>query len=114
MKNDISTVAVVGAGYMGGGIAQVLAAAGVDVVIADTDTDSTRRNHERLLAEARDFEAGGLVDAGFADSVARHLTWATSVEEAVRDVDLVEEAVPELPALKAEWSSSPTRARTSR
>jgi len=87
---------------MGGGIAQVLAAAGVDVVIADTDTDSTRRNHERLLAEARDFEAGGVADAGFADSVARHLTWATSVEEAVRDVDLVEEAVPELPALKAE------------
>ncbi len=35
MKNDISTVAVVGAGYMGGGIAQVLAGAGIDVVISE-------------------------------------------------------------------------------
>ncbi|MGO2996166.1 MAG: 3-hydroxyacyl-CoA dehydrogenase NAD-binding domain-containing protein, partial [Brachybacterium alimentarium] len=31
----ISTVTIVGAGYMGGGIAQVLAIAGFDVTIAD-------------------------------------------------------------------------------
>src|ERR1035437_7719742 len=95
-------VAVVGAGYMGGGIAQVLAGAGIDVVIADADADSTQRNHERLLTEARDFEDRKLVDVGFADSVAQHLTWATSLEDAVREVDLIEEAVPEVPALKSE------------
>jgi 3-hydroxybutyryl-CoA dehydrogenase len=101
VKTKISTVAVVGAGYMGGGIAQVLAASGVDVVIADADVDSTRRSHERLLAEARDFEERDLVDGGFAHRVASHLTWAASVQDAVREVDLIEEAVTEVPALKA-------------
>jgi 3-hydroxybutyryl-CoA dehydrogenase len=101
VRTSISTVAVVGAGYMGGGIAQVIAASGVDVVIADADEESTRRNHDRLLAEARDFEERELVDPGFAERVAGHLTWAASVEDAVRDVDLVEEAVSEEPVLKA-------------
>src|ERR1035437_8919845 len=87
---------------MGGGIAQVLAGAGIDVVIADADVESTQRNHERLLAEARDFEDRKLVDVGFADRVAKHLTWATSLEDAVREVDLIEEAVPEVPALKSD------------
>jgi len=102
VKTEISTVAVVGAGYMGGGIAQVLAGAGIDVVIADADVESTQRNHERLLAEARDFEERKLVDVGFADRVAKHLTWAASLEDAVREVDLIEEAVPEVPALKSD------------
>ena len=102
MKTEILAVAVVGAGYMGGGIAQVLAGACIDVVIADADVDSTQRNHERLLAEARDFEERQLVDVGFADRVANHLTWAASLEDAVREVDLIEEAVPEVPALKSD------------
>jgi len=102
VKTEISTVALVGAGYMGGGIAQVLAGAGIGVVITDADVDSTQRNHERLLAEARDFEERKLVAVGFADHVATHLSWATSLEDAVRDVDLIEEAVPEVPAIKAE------------
>ena len=33
-------IAVVGAGYMGGGIAQVFAMAGMDVVIVDADPDA--------------------------------------------------------------------------
>ena len=37
MTDKIERVAVVGAGYMGGGIAQVLAMAGFDVVIVDAD-----------------------------------------------------------------------------
>lgn len=34
---SISTVTIVGAGYMGGGIAQVLAIAGFQVAVADVD-----------------------------------------------------------------------------
>lgn len=101
MVKDVRRAAVVGAGYMGGGIAQVLAVAGLDVVIADADPDATARNHERLLAEARDFEERGLFEAGQADLVATHLRAAPSVADAVADVDFVEEAVPEVPELKA-------------
>ncbi len=101
-RPEISKVALVGAGYMGGGIASVLAASGIDVVISDADPDATRHHHERLLAEWADFERDGLVDAGTTDRVREHLTMAATVEEAVADVDLVEEAVPEQPELKAQ------------
>jgi len=100
VTHEINRVALVGAGYMGGGIASVLAASGLDVVIADADADATRRHHERLLAEWAEFERGGLVDAGTTDQVTAHLTMAETVEEAVASVDLVEEAVPEDPDLK--------------
>ena len=51
------TGAVIGSGYMGGGIAQVLALAGAEVRIADVDADTTRANLDRLVAEARAFAA---------------------------------------------------------
>ena len=100
--HEINKVAVVGAGYMGGGIASVLAAAGLEVVIADADADVTRRHHERLLAEWGEFEQGGLVDEGTTDLVAEHLTWAETIEDAVGTADFVEEAVPEDPHIKSE------------
>lgn len=100
--HEIGRVAIVGAGYMGGGIASVLAAAGLEVVIADADAEAARRNHERMLAEWGEFERDGLVDAGTTDQVTEHLARAETVEEAVHAADLVEEAVPEDPDLKAQ------------
>lgn len=50
---SISTVTIVGAGYMGGGIAQVLAIAGFDVTIADVSVDNANASLQRLRAEAR-------------------------------------------------------------
>ncbi len=102
MTQEIDKVALVGAGYMGGGIASVLAASGLDVVIADADADTTRRHHERLLSEWSAFERDGLVEAGTTDLVTEHLSVAETIEEAVADADLVEEAVPEQPELKAQ------------
>ena len=97
---EISTVAQVGAGYMGGGIAQSLAAAGFVVRLADVDADATYAAHRRLLAEAAQFEAQGLFPAGSADRIRTNLHAASSIEEAVADVDFVEEAVPEVPQIK--------------
>ncbi|WP_422631862.1 3-hydroxyacyl-CoA dehydrogenase family protein [Pseudokineococcus basanitobsidens] len=96
----IETVAVVGTGYMGGGIAQSLALAGLHVQLADADAETTARNHERLLREGAVFEGAGLFPRGAADLLAERLHPCGSLEEAVADVDLVEEAVPEVPALK--------------
>ena len=47
--------AVVGSGYMGGGIAQSLALSGADVRIADVDIEIARGNRERLVREAEQF-----------------------------------------------------------
>jgi 3-hydroxybutyryl-CoA dehydrogenase len=93
MIRSISSVAVVGAGYMGGGIAQSFALAGLPVVIADVSAEATQAAHARLLAEAREFEDVGLYDAGATETIRANLTTAASIEEAVADADFVEEAV---------------------
>src|SRR3954454_4959996 len=97
---QISQVAVVGAGYMGGGIAQVLAMAGLHVVIVDAAPDITQRHLERLRREAEEFESQGLFDPGSADLVRKNLRAADSLPEAVAEADLVEEAVLEQPEIK--------------
>jgi 3-hydroxybutyryl-CoA dehydrogenase len=98
----IETVAVVGAGYMGGGIAQSLAIAGADVRLADVDAEATRASHARLLTEGEQFEQQGLFPPGSTDLLREHLHAAGSIEQAVDGVDFVEEAVPELPDVKRE------------
>jgi 3-hydroxybutyryl-CoA dehydrogenase len=100
MIESIRTVAVIGAGYMGGGIAQSLAQSGFEVTIADASPEATAAHHARILAEAEQFEAQGLFEQGSAALVREHLHAADSIEEAVAGVDFVEEAVIEAPGVK--------------
>jgi 3-hydroxybutyryl-CoA dehydrogenase len=102
MDDQLQDIAVVGAGYMGGGIAQVFAMAGFEVVIVDADPTLTRRHLDRLRREAEDFETHGLFDAGAADLIHAHLRAADSLDEGVGGADLIEEAVLEQPAIKGE------------
>lgn len=96
----MSRVAVIGSGYMGGGIAQVAALAGHDVVVTDATPEIARANLERIAAEAADFEAQGLFPAGAAETVRARVSAADDIERAVVGADLVEEAVPERLELK--------------
>ena len=63
MSIEINKVTVVGVGYMGGGIAQSLALAGLHVQIADVDKEATDKAFDRLLKESDEFEAQGLYKA---------------------------------------------------
>ncbi len=90
---EINNVAVVGAGYMGGGIAQCFALAGMDVQLADASHEATVKSLERLIGEAEQFEQQGLFPSGAADTIRARLHAASSIEDAVRDADFVEEAV---------------------
>ncbi|MGO1561165.1 MAG: 3-hydroxyacyl-CoA dehydrogenase family protein [Actinomycetaceae bacterium] len=92
---EIRTAAVVGSGYMGGGIAQCLALAGVDVALADVSAEVATANYERLVAEAEAFEEQGLFPAGATATIRERLTPATSIEEAVAGAEYIQEAVPE-------------------
>lgn len=98
----INTVTVVGAGYMGGGIAQVLALNGFTVRIADVNVEATRESLTRLEREAKEFEEQGLFGRGSAETIMGNLTAGDSVEEAVADVDFVMEAVFEDREVKKE------------
>ena len=79
MKSKIDTAAVVGAGYMGGGIAQSLALAGVDVKLADANSELTKKSLERLLAEAERFERQGLFNPGSTAIIKERLHAADSI-----------------------------------
>lgn len=94
------TIAVVGSGYMGGGIAQVLALAGYDVKIADVSAEIAQQNRQRLLDEAAAFVADELFPADAVERIEARLTAAESIEEAVADADFIEEAVPEKVEIK--------------
>ncbi|MCS6588254.1 3-hydroxyacyl-CoA dehydrogenase family protein [Curtobacterium flaccumfaciens] len=88
-------IAVVGSGYMGGGIAQVLALAGHTVRIADVSAEIAEQNLERLLGETAQFVADGLFPEDAVERVRAHLSAAESIEAAVAVADFIEEAVPE-------------------
>ncbi|MCJ1704232.1 3-hydroxyacyl-CoA dehydrogenase family protein [Rathayibacter sp. VKM Ac-2926] len=96
------TIAVVGSGYMGGGMAQVLALSGATVVIADISEEIARSNYERLLTETAQFVADGLFPEDAVERIRRNLSPAASIEEAVATADFIEEAVPEKIEIKHE------------
>ena len=100
MSIEINDVAVVGAGYMGGGIAQSLALAGLQVQIADVDSEATSKAFERLLKEAGEFEVQGLYKSGSTAIIKRNLSCGESIEAAVANADFIEEAVFEVPDVK--------------
>ena len=99
--DTISNTAVVGSGYMGGGIAQVLALHGHQVLLGDVDGETAERARARLVEQAGQFEAQGLMRAGAADTIGKNLAAAGSIEEAVAQADYIAEAVPEDPDLKS-------------
>lgn len=98
----IEQIAVVGSGYMGGGIAQVFALAGRQVRIADVSAEHAARSRERIIAEAADYAGRGLFPEDAAERIAARVSAASSIEEAVQDADFIEEAVPEILTLKHE------------
>lgn len=99
--DTITTAAVVGSGYMGGGIAQMLALHGYKVALGDVDGETAERARVRLVEQARGFEGHGLFPAGAAEVIEGNLAAASSIEEAVAAADYIAEAVPEEPTLKA-------------
>ncbi len=99
--SEIGSVAVVGAGFMGSGIAESVAVAGLPVVLCDVDERSVERARARLERSLERAVEGGKLDAAHA-AVARERVTLTTAIDAVADADLVIEAVPEEVTLKLE------------
>lgn len=88
-------VAVIGAGIMGSGIAQVAATAGHDVAVRDVSHEMLHRADAAIRTSlARLVKAGKQTEDDVANTLGR-LDYVTEVAEAVRDADVVIEAVPE-------------------
>ncbi|MGA5192277.1 3-hydroxyacyl-CoA dehydrogenase family protein [Streptomyces exfoliatus] len=85
-------LAVIGAGLMGSGIAQVSAQAGWDVVLRDVTDAALTRGTDGIKASYERFVAKGRLDAADAEAALGRIT-ATTELEAVADADIVVEAV---------------------
>ena len=97
----INTVAVLGAGTMGHGIAQVCAAAGCDVRLYDIDDDAVQAGAARVRANFDEGIARGKVTESDRDGALGRISTGTVIAEAVGRADLVVEAAPESIELKA-------------
>jgi len=99
MSRPIASVAVVGGGFMGAGIAETAATRGIPVIIRELPEylEATRQRLETSLDRA---VKRGKLDGADRDPVLSRITLTSELED-VGGVDLVIEAVPEKVELKA-------------
>lgn len=98
---QIKKVGILGAGFMGAGIASVSAQAGLQVVLIDRDQASADKGKAHIQAGLTDQVNKGRATAARRDAVLSLVT-ATADYNALKGVDLIVEAVFEDRAVKAE------------
>ena len=91
----VQTIAVIGAGIMGRGIAHAAALGGYRTILEDLLPAALRKAETEIRANLDKSVELGKVTALDADSAFRRIEYAGSVEDAAREADLVIEAVPE-------------------
>ena len=91
----VNTVAVIGAGIMGRGIAHAAALGGFRTILEDLLPAALRKAESEIRANLDQAVELGKVSAPDADAAFGRIEFAGSVEEAAREADLVIEAVPE-------------------
>ena len=92
---EIKTIAVIGAGIMGRGIAHAAALGGYRTILEDILPASLRKAEGEIRSNLDKAVELGKVAKNDADAAFSRIEYAGSVEEAVRQADLVIEAVPE-------------------
>jgi len=92
---EVRTVAVIGAGIMGRGIAHAAALGGYRTILEDLLPNALRKAETEIRANLDKAVELGKVDAADAEAAFSRIEYAGSVDQAARDADLVIEAVPE-------------------
>ncbi|CAN5541477.1 3-hydroxybutyryl-CoA dehydrogenase [soil metagenome] len=100
MTQQIERVAVLGAGTMGHGIAQVAAQGGYEVALFDAQPGAVESALQRIRGNLQKGVERGKVAAEDRDAALTRLRGAVSIAEAAREAELVIEAVPERMELK--------------
>ncbi len=92
---EVGTIAVIGAGIMGRGIAHAAALGGYRTILEDILPASLRKAENEIRANLEKAVELGKVKKEDADAAFARIEYAGTVEEAARAADLVIEAVPE-------------------
>lgn len=96
---EIGSIAVLGAGQMGNGIAQVAACAGYDVKMIDIEQSYVDKGMSAIESSLAKFVSKQRMSQQDADAAFARVRAYTS-KQAASDCDLVIEAIPEIPELK--------------
>jgi 3-hydroxybutyryl-CoA dehydrogenase len=99
VAREFRTVGVVGLGTMGAGIVEVFARNGIDVLAVEISEAALERGRSTLTGSTDRAVAKGKLSAEDRDALRARITFAVGLE-ALNDVDLVIEAVPEKLELK--------------
>jgi 3-hydroxybutyryl-CoA dehydrogenase len=97
---SVGQVGVVGAGFMGTGIAEATARAGIPVVLYEPEAARLEHSCERLDASLDRAVFAGRLDPVDAAALRERVTWTTDLE-ALAGCELVIEAIVEDPQVKA-------------
>jgi 3-hydroxybutyryl-CoA dehydrogenase len=92
---EVKTVAVIGAGIMGRGIAYAAALGGYRTILEDLLPNALRRAESEIRANLDKAAELGKIMPNDAEAAFSRVEYAGTVEEAARQADLVIEAVPE-------------------
>jgi enoyl-CoA hydratase/3-hydroxyacyl-CoA dehydrogenase len=98
--DDIDTIAVLGAGNMGHGIAEVAAIAGYDVHLRDIKEEFVQNGYDQIEWSLGKLAENDQLGEDEADAALDRVTTYVDFEAAVADVDFVVEAVPEKMEIK--------------
>jgi enoyl-CoA hydratase/3-hydroxyacyl-CoA dehydrogenase len=98
--SDIETVAVIGSGEMGRGIAAVAALAGYETYVNDIDESQLAEAQDNIEWSYEKSVENGATTETETDAAMERLTFTTDLEEAVGDADFVTEAAVEQQSVK--------------
>lgn len=98
---DIRTIGIVGAGQMGGGIAQVASQAGLSVLLYDVSEEALRRGRESVAKAVERLVARDKLSRADGDGIISRIA-ETARLEGLREADFVIEAATEDEGLKVD------------
>jgi carnitine 3-dehydrogenase len=100
MHNEIERIACVGAGTIGRSWATLFAGKGCEVVLQDVDKNALEAARRIISSNYRALVNYKLVSHVDAESAIDRIEYATSLPDAVKSADFVQESVPEFLSLK--------------
>jgi 3-hydroxyacyl-CoA dehydrogenase len=92
---QISTVAVIGAGALGRGIARLVALGGYNTILEDLIPGVLRKAEGEIRSNFEKAVELGRTSSGAASQALGRIQYAASLEESARQADVVIEAVPD-------------------
>ena len=93
--NDIKKIAVLGAGTMGPGIAQMFAMGGYPVTMWTRSEQTREKAKETLYKSLQTFVEEGMLDADKLEETYKRVDFALTVEDAVKGADFIQETIVE-------------------